>query len=638
MDNIEIVEADDVVGDGDGDGDDVALLGRVVDVNMGRPVFSFTLRTRLGSCSVFRGPWAIFELKELSQNVRERVERELTLRPFSLVGGVKRFTPAIKCFKVHGSLMMVPRAFFIDRFGVPSLDDTSNGSEIASAVDFVGSLRDERQKRFVHNLVDCVITQKKMIALGSAEPGCGKTVMFLFMWSRVVRRKCLVIVHGLAIVAQWIGAVRKFCPAARIGIIHQNLWQIRNRDIVIASSDTLASRASEFSSDLWREFGMICFDEAHHIMASTFISIYLNVVHSRYCISLTGTPYRKDGLTHAMPYLTGPNAAKMKNTDPVEIRVVEFNGGLRSQVYHRYGPGKGKPNESAMISTFVEDEVRTCLLASMVRKCILANRKVLVLCARNDLRKAIGLLVNDSLKDEVCPFTYARVKGSARSSPSSSSTNSKRQQQLVDVYDAIHVEGYRPHRASTAEHRTRLLEKLRQLEGSCSSEEIEAAQGAVGTFPTVVPELESEETQIPCPWVEELIAGDDYVMRLNKYNARAILATYVMAREALDVPGLDTLIFATPSSDVRQAVGRIRRTGKGKAIPDHGVPDHGVTGGRVYPDSNNILSTRNALVIDVVDTFRPFNNWSQVRNQYYRSEGFKISTRSVREWKEEWES
>lgn len=585
-------------------------------------LFSFTLRTRLGSCSVFRGPWAIFGVKELSVLVRQQIEKELTLKPFSMVAGVKRFLQQVKCFRVVSDSMMVPRAFFTDRFGIPSLDETSRGEAISEDTAFCGSLRDERQKRFVQNMIECLVNEKKMIALGSAEPGCGKTVMFLFLWSNVIRRKCLVVVHGLAIVGQWIGAVRKFCPAARVGIIHQNVWQVRNRDIVVASSDTLSSRAHEFTSDLWREFGIVCFDEAHHIMANTFVDIYMNVVHARYCVSLTGTPYRKDGLTHAMPFFTGPNAARMKNTDPVDIRVIEFNGGLRSQLMHKYGPGKGKPNESAMISAFVEDETRTCLIASIVFKCILAKRKVLVLCARNDLRKAVALLVNNAISENTeRPQTerpqFRRARAVARAKEA--------RQQLVNVYDSIHIENYKKGTDNQKLNRMKLVEKLKLLEESLPEAEIEAARearGAEGSIPGI-PEVTYSEEEEPCPWVEELVAGDDHVTRINKFNARAILATFVMAREALDVPGLDTLVFATPSSDVRQAVGRIRRTGQpreNRAVPPTGI-----------------LDTRNALVIDIVDTYRPFSNWSIARNQYYKAEGFDISVRQVRDWKDSWE-
>ena len=593
--------------------------------------FSGSLRLGISKNAVARGPWVLFSSKCLSLTAAKTMEKELNLRPFQLIGGAKKYMPPIKCFErregVGGSgsgegMYLVPRAYFVNRFGLPAVDETSIGESVGSWVEFVGTLRDSRQRDFVQRMLRTILEQKSTIALGSAEPGCGKTVMFLYIWSVVLRRKCLVIVHGLPIVAQWIAAVRKFVPAARIGIIHQDVWQIRNRDIVVASSDTLTSRAGEMHSSLWREFGVICFDEAHHIMANTFVKIYLGCMHSRFCISLTGTPYRKDGLTHAMPFLTGPNAASMKNTDPVDVRIVEFSGGLRSVVLHKYGPGKDKPNEAAMMTAFVEDEVRTRLIADMVVRSIVDHgRKALVLCARNDLREAIRILVLERIGDLVPPHTHVPYTAVRRKDAAQVTLT-----RLTEIYDEMHIEAARKTPSGPATRRE-MLEKLRVLEAKADEECARNAREAVGTYPKVVPELvkdtETTEPQ-PVPWIEALNAGDDYCSRNNKYSARAIIATYVMAREALDVPGLDTLIFATPSSDVRQAVGRIRRTGKGKA----GAGGSGGSGSAAA--EREILATPNALVIDLVDTFVPFNRWGLTRESYYRAEGFNISKVQVR--------
>jgi superfamily II DNA or RNA helicase len=46
-----------------------------------------------------------------------------------------------------------------------------------------------------------------------------------------------------------------------------------------------------------------------------------------------------------------------------------------------------------------------------------------------------------------------------------------------------------------------------------------------------------------------------------------VLATYSMAKEGLDIPTLDTLVFATPSGNVEQAVGRIQRPCATKQTP-----------------------------------------------------------------------
>ena len=50
----------------------------------------------------------------------------------------------------------------------------------------------------------------------------------------------------------------------------------------------------------------------------------------------------------------------------------------------------------------------------------------------------------------------------------------------------------------------------------------------------------------------------------NEKNCNVLLATYSLAAEGLDIPTLDTLVLATPKTDVIQAVGRILRETPGK--------------------------------------------------------------------------
>ncbi len=50
-------------------------------------------------------------------------------------------------------------------------------------------------------------------------------------------------------------------------------------------------------------------------------------------------------------------------------------------------------------------------------------------------------------------------------------------------------------------------------------------------------------------------------------SKRILFCTYGAAKEGTDIPWFDTIIFATPRSDVKQAVGRILREYEGKAPP-----------------------------------------------------------------------
>lgn len=63
------------------------------------------------------------------------------------------------------------------------------------------------------------------------------------------------------------------------------------------------------------------------------------------------------------------------------------------------------------------------------------------------------------------------------------------------------------------------------------------------------------------------VGGQKKEQLAKSATAKAIFATVQYAAEGLDIPALDTLILATPMSDVEQAVGRIQRPFDGKKQP-----------------------------------------------------------------------
>eukprot|EP00798_Chlamydomonas_sp_ICE-L_P000727 gene727-biopygen469 len=82
-------------------------------------------------------------------------------------------------------------------------------------------------------------------------------------------------------------------------------------------------------------------------------------------------------------------------------------------------------------------------------------------------------------------------------------------------------------------------------------------------------------------------------------SRRVIFATFPYAAEGMDIPKLDTLVLASPKTDVVQSCGRITR---------------------FRPDAD---TTNNPLVIDVVDTFAGiFVAQSRKRQRFYASMGF----------------
>lgn len=85
-------------------------------------------------------------------------------------------------------------------------------------------------------------------------------------------------------------------------------------------------------------------------------------------------------------------------------------------------------------------------------------------------------------------------------------------------------------------------------------------------------------------------------------SSSIILSTYRMAEEGLDIRRLNTLVLATPKSNIEQAIGRIQR-----------------------PDGNNVHAP---LVEDIVDGYSIFMALRNKRFNYYRQNNYHISIKS----------
>jgi superfamily II DNA or RNA helicase len=113
--------------------------------------------------------------------------------------------------------------------------------------------------------------------------------------------------------------------------------------------------------------------------------------------------------------------------------------------------------------------------------------------------------------------------------------------------------------------------------------------------------------------IEELIINDNiasygyYVggMKMSDLDISAtkqiILATYQMSSEGLNIPTLNTVILASPISDIQQSVGRILREKKTE---------------RKYKP----------LCIDILDDFSLFKFKGFKRIKYYKNNGYLIKT------------
>jgi superfamily II DNA or RNA helicase len=113
-----------------------------------------------------------------------------------------------------------------------------------------------------------------------------------------------------------------------------------------------------------------------------------------------------------------------------------------------------------------------------------------------------------------------------------------------------------------------------------------------------VQHLRDLQNQIPVDISTGLyIGGMKQEERKISETKTIIFGTYILIKEAVDIPSLNTLVLATSKSDIIQAVGRILRKQHPKFDP---------------------------LIIDIIDEISLFENQSRKRKEYYSKKGYKI--------------
>ncbi|MFW9830640.1 MAG: DEAD/DEAH box helicase [Candidatus Thorarchaeota archaeon] len=133
--------------------------------------------------------------------------------------------------------------------------------------------------------------------------GSGKTVLALEVIRRLAE-KTLIVVPTLDLLSQWREALEVLLHVPEIGILGGGKKTIK--PITIATYDSAALMASQ----LVTRFGLLIFDEVHHLPSTTYrLAAELSLAHHR--LGLTATPERYDELHHDLDRLVGPTVYRI---------------------------------------------------------------------------------------------------------------------------------------------------------------------------------------------------------------------------------------------------------------------------------------------------------------------------------------
>ena len=320
-------------------------------------------------------------LKEnLSPSELASIKKELTVKPFINEGyGAAPNAFPIYCESVRK--LYLPRYYGLDKFGPPDNNKLSSGQSIN--INFSKNLKPKQQP-----IVDAFLEACKNIGGGiiSIPCGYGKTVIALYIAAKL-NLKTLVVVHKEFLLNQWKERIQEFIPDAKIGRIQSNKVFVENYDIVIGMLQSISMK--EYDDNVFSDFGLVIYDECHHLGAETFSKALLKT-NAKYTLGLSATPTRADGLSKVFYWYLGEIAYVIKKRDDndVDVKMICYENNEESYSKELLN-FKQKPNSAKMINNICDFFPRTQKILEYVTSCNSEGRKILLLSDRRSHLKII---------------------------------------------------------------------------------------------------------------------------------------------------------------------------------------------------------------------------------------------------------
>jgi len=528
---------------------------------------------------------------ELTIKQQYYIKEELMVKPF-VMGSPTQNQKVFPVYRESDKKIYVPRYYGEKILGKAKLNKLNEGDNIS--LNFNGILRDY-QTPVVEKFLSYVKNEESN---GLLELPCawGKTSASLYITSQL-KKKTIVIVHKEFLMNQWIERIQQFLPDARIGKIQGQIIDVENKDIVLCMLQSLVLK--DYPSSIFDSFGFTIIDEVHHISSETFSNALFKIV-TKYMLGLSATMNRKDGTTKVFKMFLGDVVHKVEkaNDHEVEVRSIhyrvdddEFNSDILDY--------KGQPQISSMISKLCTYNRRTEFIIKTLtdficvdnvdKEVILEHKKVMDSC--NPICEICLNSNNYLLKNTCCDS----VKYCLNCLDNIISVNKTKKEIKIDKKTG-EEKGVK--RRPKCPNCKKVLEFEQNYIENPYIKPIHIQQTIILSHNLNV--LEYIYRKMICKNIASVgyyVGGMSEQELKKSEKQQVILASFQMASEGLDIPGLTSEFLITPKTDIIQSVGRILRS------------KHAVTKPVIY---------------DFIDSHGVFQKQWLKRKKFYKSQNYKI--------------
>lgn len=254
--------------------------------------------------------------------------------------------------------------------------------------------RNKEQVRVINESVSLLRVASSHVV--EASTGFGKTFCAINI-AEMMGRKTLIVVNKEDQLASWTQEIKKFfaVPDEEVGILQQNKCQIEGRSYVIAMVHSLAQR--EYDFDL-SEFGLIIFDEVHHMSAETFSRVAA-MFPAMLRLGFSATTKRSDGKEGLFQAHIGRVLVKAKLLPMPPKILVKYTGWVLPKVLRRDSHGNMMriqiPHEAGklmhVITAMAQNQERNEMIVNIAVQAYKKGRWVVVMSELAEA-KHLGIL------------------------------------------------------------------------------------------------------------------------------------------------------------------------------------------------------------------------------------------------------
>jgi len=208
--------------------------------------------------------------------------------------------------------------------------------------------------------------------------GRGKTALACMLTGEI-GVPALAVVNQGTLIAQWREEISEFLsiPRSRIGVIQRDTCQWEGYPFVIATVQTLAQRVNSFPLEMFKYFGLVFYDEAHHMSAPFFVRAASPFWGTRF--SLTATPFRLDGKEAIYQYHLGEVVMSNLEQDIIPETIFHEIEWPHPVDFDQCRDVNGNINTSRTRTYITQLEWRNALIARHARADVDEGRQLLVL-------------------------------------------------------------------------------------------------------------------------------------------------------------------------------------------------------------------------------------------------------------------